>query len=116
MVKINIFRGFSVLAILAFGLFSGVAFAAPGASAPASNVCSFTVSQMPQMTQMTGTYLPGLSGGDCSTAAVAQTAQMTGTYVPASNGGASLGCFLGDPMQFSSMTGTYLPSVATSAC
>jgi len=50
-------RWFSVLAIVVFGLFSGVAFAAPGGSA-----------------------LPGLSGSVCSYIDVSQLPHITGTY------------------------------------
>ena len=84
MVTKNVVRGFSALAIVGFGLFSGVAFAAPGGAALSANACSNI--DVSRVSQMTGTYLPGLSGNDCSTASVSQFAQMTGTYLPSTDG------------------------------
>lgn len=118
MITTKVLRGFSVLAIVLSGFISGTAFAAPSAgvtaSAPAA-ACQL-LAPLPDnsfLTQMTGTYLPGLSGSPCPSADTSASAATTGVDLPSVSGG---GCPTLDASKLAEMTGTYLPNLSGSLC
>ncbi len=59
--------------------------------------------------EMTGTYLPGMSGGDSRGAEASAYGHMTGTYLPGTSGGDSFGA---EASVYGQMTGTYLPGMS----
>ena len=118
MIKSKVFRGISILVIVVSSLAAGTAAAAPSAGAAASTTaaaaCSLlAVPDSPTLASMTGSYLPGMSGQDCSVADVAASAPTIGADVLSKLGA---GCPAVDDSKWAQITGTYFPGASGSGC
>jgi hypothetical protein len=114
----HLLSGISVLALVLAGFVPGTAVAAPNAAASASVVAAACQVELPSaamsaFARMTGTYLPGMSGGGAPSAAMSAFARMTGTYLPGMAGDSALSA---GTSAFAHMTGTYLPGMAGIGC
>ncbi len=108
---LKVLKGFLVLAVAFFGFvpsaatsasnvgtMAGVAYApcletvTSGGNLPSGQTLSIDCSaaEASQYSQMTGTYLPGMSGGDFIGTQDSVYSHMTGTYLPGMSGGLSL--------------------------
>ena len=107
----KVLRSVSIFAFVLAGFVAGTAFAAPNTGTAASAAAApcqvlAVIPDASMLTQMSGTYLPGMSGNSCSSTDASASAG-------ASN---ATSCATVDESRFAQMTGSYLPGGSGSGC